>query len=132
MAMEIEKLSGEPIIINRPLPPLNAEEDSKFARQEVNRLSQYIQGTVFRIVDLTQVNITLFDMMNGMKNDVGSATREERFYIVGTDEFINSLHVAAGEQDQYGMVKNVRAFSSLEAALVAARADIAEALTASE
>ncbi|NDJ53852.1 MAG: hypothetical protein GYB68_12325 [Chloroflexi bacterium] len=115
MGMEVERLPGEPIIIGRLLPPMNAAVDAKAVREESVRLSEDIVGTVYRIIDLTQVELSLFDIMNGLSYDIAASPENHHFIMVGDQEMVR-LTAEAAAQEQYGH-RQVLAFTSVDAAI---------------
>jgi hypothetical protein len=124
MAYKIDKLPGEPIIIDTHMEPVNPAGYPQFAA-EMAALTQSIEGTVYRITDLSQMNFSFPLLVQVFAEE----TRTSRPGSVG-DPRVRTVIVAVGEtavlsaatsnHPHYG-ARGIPIYDNVEAALAHVR-----------
>ncbi|MGF1505189.1 MAG: hypothetical protein GYB64_00315 [Chloroflexi bacterium] len=124
MPLPTRHLDDLPVLITTAIPPI--EEPYQLVRDLRDYVDTYLaehhDPVVYRIVDVSQVDLTLFEGMNGLAEDAANATDRERFMFVGQSEMVRILADAAA-QEQYG-AHGARAYSTLDDAMADIRAEL--------
>ncbi|HEC22199.1 MAG TPA: hypothetical protein ENI95_04710 [Chloroflexi bacterium] len=126
MSFTVQRLPNEPILIVTRFDATPSDLLQIF--QQSLELSEDIEGTVYRIHDISRVDLDFGTMVAGMANASEKrkgSMRDPRFQdiLVGGHELIR-LASAAFQQEQYGNL-TIPFFESLEEALDYARKQIA-------
>lgn len=127
MAVTVEKLSGEPIIITTYTDPFDAAVDLPASFAQVAELSKDLPAPVYSVnhIQLSETgfsDITLA-MQQAISNMPGSAVDPRiRTLLVGASDLLR-LAAESGSQEQYGGV-DIRWFPTLDEALAVARAEL--------
>ncbi len=126
MSFTVQRLPNEPILIITRFDATPSDLPQIF--QQSLELSEDIEGTVYRIHDISRINPDFGTMVMGMANASEKregSMRDPRFQdiLVGSHELIR-LASAAFQQEQYGGL-TIPLFESLEEALDYARKQIA-------
>lgn len=126
MPVQIERFRNEPILLLRYLPPFDVREDMAKASEETAKALREIQGTVYRIEDVTGIDVNFSNIVQGMgavtkKDDVGSI-RNERVHLIMVSEKFDMLKIVKDgfKQDQYGNL-DMSMFKTVDEALRFAR-----------
>ncbi len=129
MAVNVQRLPNEPIVVITMIPPVNPMQDAPRASQEAFKLKQECGGHVYRILDFSQVKLTFSDLVMGMAEDShqpgGMADKDVTTVFIGSGELVAFGVKSFAEQKQYGLVNPTQLFTSLDAAL----ADIRQKMT---
>ncbi len=116
MAVKVEQIPGQPIIIATLSGDITTQMVHDMFAQSA-RLVDQIGGTVYRITDIRQTEISFPELVqvlaDSAKGQPGSPTDPRiRGMIVGTHGW-SHFFVDSAEQDQYGTMK-IPIFESLE------------------
>lgn len=126
MAINIEKLNSEAIIILTGIEPLAVPDDPMTVMQEVVNFKKEVGRPVYRILDFSQTNLTFSDMMMSMafeKDQEGGANDPAvSTVIVGKDELVRLGADSLRTQEQYGKA-NVSFAASVNDALTYIRSE---------
>jgi hypothetical protein len=124
MSYAVKLLPGEPVIIVSFSLPFDSLNDVPEAYTEAAELSQTLRDTVFLLSDVSAVNLSLDDLINGltMLRDALPKTKDYRLIGIGSLDMVKRAAQAMW-QAQYGSV-NVSLFSSLNDALARIRAEL--------
>jgi hypothetical protein len=124
MVYQIEKLPGEPIVIDSHSEPMKAMGHRGFAEELAGHV-QSIEGTVYRITDVLGMSYSFPTLVHVL----GEETRSQRpgsasdprvkMVLVAAGEVANLITMAAG-QPQYGGL-NLPLFDTREQALAYVR-----------
>jgi hypothetical protein len=124
VSYDVQLLSGEPVILVSFSPPFDPLNDVPQAYAKAVELSQSVQTMVFLLSDVSTINLSLDDLINGMamlKNALPKF-KDYRFIGIGSSDMVK-LAARAMRQAQYGNV-DVSLFSSLNDALARIRAEL--------
>lgn len=129
MSIEAKKLDNEPIIIMSFTPPLNLKEDIQKANEDAAKLSKEIKGDIYRIEDVSQIEINFGNLVEAMlvatKGDLGAiGATNLHTIVVNPPSKLLQIAIEGLKQSQYGNI-DVTAFPTLEEALASARQRIA-------
>ena len=129
MGYSVKRLDNESIIIVTYIAPMDANVDIPCVHEETAELLKHISGVLYRVVDLSPANMSFKTVMDGLllssrSESGGTADPRIRTVTVGTDE-MTQLVSEAFKQEQYGGF-NVPLFSSLDAGIAYARAELAK------
>jgi len=121
VSYNVERVDNEPIIVIRMLAPINPAEDLSNLYQETDALVADIPGTIYRIVDWTQAELT-FDLVTELldiqrKTRAATAPRSSRVknhYVV--NDHWGRFNVESLRQAQYGGIQ-APSFDTLDEAL---------------
>jgi hypothetical protein len=128
MAYTIEKLPDEPIIILTVRDPLGTPAEHRKSHEEMVAVINTIEGNVYRITDMRELNINFADMLHRIAEEAkarsAGAMSDERIkgIVVGSHDMVR-LGTQALSQQQYGGLK-IPLFERLEEALDYARDEI--------
>jgi hypothetical protein len=126
--MQIHRLKDEPIIVYEPTEDTRKTFDEiQQVLAEAEALKQEMQCRVYRIVDLTNVNLDFSSMMMGMAAETSQAGYRDPDIVtilVASGDLAEFGTKALREQEQYGKA-DVKLFSTKDEALAFARAEIA-------
>ncbi|MCD4684519.1 MAG: hypothetical protein K8S97_01100 [Anaerolineae bacterium] len=122
MAMDVRRLNDAPIVVFTVVPPLQIPDDPITASQEFARLTADVQGKRVRILDFSDVDVNFGDVVMGLQADTGAKLPNTSTFFVGKDELV-ALAATAFASKQYGSL-NAKAFTSIDDAIAAARAEI--------
>ena len=127
MPVAVEQLPNQPIVIvtvNTPFDPL---KEMPVSTRQFNELIASIQGTIYRIIDVTRWSVPFNDLVNVLASDTrGGVGADPRVHtvIVGSGEMV-ALGVKAMKQQQYG-ARETPMFASLDEALAFVNAELAK------
>jgi hypothetical protein len=128
MAYTLEKLPDEPIIILTVRDPLGTPAEHRKSHEEIVALINTIEGDVYRITDMRELNITFAQMVDRIAQEgkarAAGAMSDERIkgIVVGSHDMVR-FGTQAVSQQQYGGLK-VPLFETLNEALTYARTEI--------
>ena len=128
MAYTLQQLPGEPIIIDAHMEPLDPNAYAVFAKDLV-ALATSIEGTIWRIIDLSGVSLSFTLLVHVMAEEAKSGLPgtsgdpRVRPLLVGSGEAID-LMVKGAQNQHYGSIE-MQAFATQEEAIAYARAQIA-------
>jgi hypothetical protein len=123
MAVVVEKLSNESIIIVAFHPPLDMEVDYKLALQQLVPLVEGEVGPIYRLMDLSQCAFSFGDMAVAMAEEVynkapGAVTDPRiRMVMVMQQQDLMQIGSNALQTDMYGNQTPPPAFNTVEEAL---------------
>ncbi|MFN8528955.1 MAG: hypothetical protein U0670_10115 [Anaerolineae bacterium] len=101
MSFEVKQLGDESIIIVTITPPTDLHKDPQQTLEVVNAMARRIQGPVYRISDVSRLDITLDMLIAGLAADVRYSEPNVRHIVVGKGEMVE-LIAQAIKQPQYG------------------------------
>jgi hypothetical protein len=83
MPISVERLPGEPIIVAKLSGVITPELIVPFF-EECTRLAETIEGRVYRISDVSQVQISYSDLMQVLASSIGTpgSSLDPRFYVL--------------------------------------------------
>src|SRR5215831_3421142 len=110
MSYKVERINQEPIIFVRMLAPLKPFEDLSNLYRETDALTADIEGTIYRIVDWTEAQLTLdlvielLDTQRRMLTQTSPRSPRVKNHYVVSDEW-GRFMVESIRQPQYGSVQ---------------------------
>lgn len=111
MTLQVQELPSESIIVCTVGLPHTPEEDVRGSLQATIEFKQKMGGQVYRIVDLSQFDLSFSEAMMGMNAERGheGGVSDNQVYTiyVGSGEWVQFGVKAFQEQEQYGATKNV-------------------------
>lgn len=126
MAINVEKLASEAIIILYGSEPLAVPEDPMKVMQEVVNFKKEVGRPVYRVLDFSKTNLTFSDMMMSMaferEQSGGANDPDVSTVIVGTTEVVRLGAESLRSQEQYGKA-NVHFVTSVDEALAYIRSE---------
>lgn len=128
MAYTLKQLPGEPIIIDTHVDPLEPSGYTDFARELV-ALATSIEGPIWRIIDLSGVNVSFTVLVHVMaeeaKSGLPGTSGDPRVHplVVGTGDSVKMI-VDSAKQQHYGV--EMQLFATQAEAVAYARAQIAK------
>ncbi|NDJ53576.1 MAG: hypothetical protein GYB68_10890 [Chloroflexi bacterium] len=123
MAIQIERLDNEPIVIVRVTDPVDNIEDPRQTNDGVLAALEQSAGTLWRITDFSEASLSFSDLVLGMGLDETMTHPQVRNIVVGASEMVEMIGSSAA-QKQYGGL-SVAVVEDLETALALARYDAA-------
>jgi len=131
MAFTVEKLPDEPIIIITFRNPSNPTEDYGPLLDQVAKLCEGLEGPIYRITDLRQVNFSFSDMVVSIAEEFksgrpGSAADPRIKAVLAASGELVKLAAESVKQEQYGAQSDTPIFTSLDEAIAYARAELAK------
>ncbi len=129
MVYTLTKLPDEPIIIDIHREPIDAFKDFAGFAQDLAQLALSIEGPIYRVIDLTGLNLSFSELQSVMSEEARSgrpgSTGDPRVTAVMVAEgLIGKLVAQASKKVQYGS-KEVKGFPTQEEALAHVRKLIA-------
>ncbi len=128
MTVEIKELTGEPIIVCAIRLPHTPQDDVRMSQEAVSAFKKKMDGHVYRIIDLSQFNLSFSDAVMGMaadRNEDGGVNDPTISSIyVGSSEMVKFGAKAFQEQDQYGKTNVVHVCSTVDEGIAYARAEL--------
>ncbi len=124
MSYTVIKLPDEPIIIGTFYLPLDAVADAAGVMEEVDRLLESIEGTVYYIGDSSRVHLTLADLILGLSAARSHFRPEKVKYLTVIDE-VSEITQGTLKLDVFGGL-DVTVVQSVEEGIQYARARIAQ------
>ncbi len=128
MPFSVEQVPNQPIFVITLSEPFDQAKEAPASDWKFQELIATVQGTIYRVIDLTRWTIPFNDMINGLASDTrGGAGADPRIHtvIVGSGEMVE-FGVKAMKQRQYG-AKEIPLFASLDEALAYVNAELAKA-----
>ncbi len=127
MPVAVEQIPNQPIIVVTVTEPFDPLKEMPVSNRQFSEIAATIQGTLYRIVEITRLKIGFNDLVNVLAVDTRSgpgADPRVRTVIVGSGEMVE-LGVKAMKQRQYG-AKETPMFASLDEALTYVNAELAK------
>src|SRR5512140_3442202 len=120
MPANIQRLAGQPIIVTTVTDPFDVYKELPLAEKRFREMADTIEGTVYRVIDISQWNIKFTDLVQGLAFDTredGGLSRNARVHtvIVGSS-LMARIGAEAAKQRQYGEVDQP-IFGSMDEAL---------------
>jgi hypothetical protein len=130
MSYTFERFPNEPIAICTFKQPYDPKADAQGAAEELIKMLASIQGDVYYIADLRNINVSFSDLAVGLAQAFktpGSPYANPRLktFTVGSGELVRIGVETTARSQAYGNVQ-VRLFTSLEDALEQVRVEIAK------
>lgn len=127
MSIRTQRLQDLPAILLDIQEPFDPKEDVTRSAQEAARLQQELDRPIYRIIDLSKVDMEFSEMIVAMGNERkqagGSSDPNITTCFVGSSDVVRMGTKALAEQDQYGKGK-VSLFTSVNEAIAFIREDI--------
>lgn len=101
MPFEVKQLGDEPIIILTVIPPTDVKTEPQQTLEIINAIAQRIPGLVYRISDISRLDITFEMLVAGLADDIRNSAPNIRHIVVGKGDMIE-LGAAAIKQQHYG------------------------------
>ena len=121
MAVDINILPDEPVIVFTIQAPVDGEKDARTTSEKAIEFAHELGQPVYRIVDFSQVNVTFTDILMGISAGTGVPDDLVHTYMVGSHELVR-LAAESSAQEQYGGGIQVQLYASIDEALDAIRA----------
>ncbi len=119
MPFEVKQVGNEPIIVATIIPPIDTVTEPQLTGQAANEIARRFKGTVYRITDLSLVNLSYEEMVMGMADDIKHSEPNMEHVFVGPGELVE-LATESMKLPQYG-AKGAQLVKSLEEAIAYAR-----------
>ena len=131
MAFTVEKLPDEPIIVITFRNPSNPTQDYGPLLDQVAKLCEGLEGPIYRITDLRQVNFSFSDMVVAIAEEFksgkpGSAADPRIRTVLAASGELVKLAAESVKQEQYGARNDTPMFTSLDEAIAYSRAELAK------
>lgn len=130
MTIELTEMPEEPILKIVVQHPFDSEKDLSDTLDAVAAFQRKMGSHVYRIVDLTNFNLTFPELMGAMafdrNKDGGINDPQVSTIYVGSGEWVEFGVTALKEQDQYGDTNVIGLCGSVDEALAVAREDLAK------
>ncbi len=127
MPVSTVQLPHEPIIVVTTVAPFDPTKEMEATGRQFMELAQAIAGPIYRIIDISQWEMTFNDLVTVMAEDVRSGADSDpniHSVLVGTSAMA-ALGSKSAQQQQYGG-KHIPLFGSMDEALVYVRAELAK------
>lgn len=127
MPVAVEQIPNQPIIVVTVTEPFDPFKEMPVSTRQFQELTASIQGTIYRIVNVTRLKMLFNDLVNVLAADTrggAGADPRVRTVIVGSGEMVE-LGVKAMKQQQYG-AKETPMFASMDEALAYVNAELAK------
>jgi hypothetical protein len=118
MPVNVKQIPQQPIVVITITEPYNRLKEAPVAEQQFQALTATIQGTIYRILDVTGWRIPFDDLVNALASDTRGGTGADpriRSIMVGTSEMA-ALAAKSMKQKQYGG-REMLLFASMDEAL---------------
>ncbi len=122
MPFTAERVPNQPIVVITIGPTVDGASDPVESHAATHQLLADETGTVYRILDFSQVNVSFGDVVMGMNSDPGFRDPRMKTIMVGTHDLVQ-LAAQSAAQDQYGG-RDIKLFTSAADAIAAAQADM--------
>ena len=124
MLVDVAKIENENIFVVRYAAPFNPNEDIVAAQEQIAALLSSLDGTVYRIDDLSNAKMKWNQFVEGIfvaTRDVPGSMVDPRIHgiLVGEDDMVQMASESM-KQDQYGAT-NTPMFTTLDEAITYAR-----------
>lgn len=119
MPFEVKQLGDEPIIIATIIPPVEVETEPKQTLEAANAIARRIPGSVYRITDISRLEITFEMIVGAMAADIRHSEPNIHHVFVGKGEMVEIITEAI-KQPHYGAQQG-HMVGSMEEAIAFAR-----------
>lgn len=123
MPFTAERVPNQPIVVCTIGPTVDGSKDPVESHATTHQLLADEAGTLYRILDFSQVDVKFGDVVMGMSSDPGFKDPRMKTIMVGTHELVQ-LAAQSAAQEQYGNL-DIKLFTSSADAIAAAQADLA-------
>lgn len=119
MPFEVTQLGDEPIIIVTIIPPPDMVDEPKQILAATSAIVRRLEGTVFRITDITRFEPSFELVVMAMAQDIRHSEKNIRHVFVGKGDMV-ALAAEAIKQPHYG-AREGHIVASMEEAIAYAR-----------
>lgn len=128
MPMQISRVPNLPVIIFQYVGSAKAPDDMETTLKEVSAFKKERGGRVYRVIDMTKIQVDFSLMMLGMAAEVGreggSNDPDVTTIFVASGELLKFGAESLREQKQYGQAAQVHMVDTQEEALNFVRKDM--------
>ncbi|MFN8528952.1 MAG: hypothetical protein U0670_10100 [Anaerolineae bacterium] len=119
MPFEVVQLGDEPIIIATIIPPVAVETEPKQTLEAVNAIARHLPGQVYRITDVSRLEITFEMVVGAMAADIRHSASNIHHIFVGKGDMVEMVTEAI-KQPHYG-AQQAHMVGSIDEAIAFAR-----------
>lgn len=119
MPFEVKQVGDEPIIVATIIPPIDTVTEPRLTGQAANAIARRFQSTVYRITDLSRLDLSYEELVMGMADDIKNSEPNMEHIFVGTGDMVE-LATQSMKLPQYG-AKGAHMIKSVEEAVAFAR-----------